>query len=91
MYSPVYHTYFIESFNNIRNKKFKENLCKKVNDILETVSLYGDESFKNLRKPLHQYKRVHVINLLSYYLKLIMIRKLFILENMTIMIRFISK
>lgn len=27
---------------------------------METINTYGDKSFKNLRKPLQKFKRVHV-------------------------------
>lgn len=60
MYSPMFHPDFIEEFNKIKNKKDKDNICNKVEDIVETVSLFGDTSFKNLKKPLQQFKRVHV-------------------------------
>ena len=52
MYTPVYHPDFLEEFEDIKNQKSKDNICNKIKDILKTINLFGDTSFKNLKKPL---------------------------------------
>ena len=60
MYTPVYHPDFLEEFEDIKNQKSKDNICNKIKDILKTINLFGDTSFNNLKKPLQEFKRVHV-------------------------------
>lgn len=50
---------FKEEIRKIKNKKSRENILNKIKEIAKTLE-YDENHYKNLKKPLNEYKRVHI-------------------------------
>ena len=59
MYTIYRKQSFIDDLKVVKDKKSKENIKKKINQIAETLE-FKPNHYKNLRKPLQKCKRVHV-------------------------------
>ena len=59
MYAISFHENFEIKLKKIKDKKSKENIIKKIEDIADTLE-FKPNHYKNLRSPLQDYKRVHV-------------------------------
>lgn len=59
-FSTEYKPTFKKKLNKIKDGKDKQNIINKINEIKDTVSNDNIDHYKNLRKPLNEFKRVHV-------------------------------
>lgn len=50
---------FEKSLKKVKGKKQKDNIKNKMEEIARTVE-YNPDHYKNLKKPLQKYKRVHI-------------------------------
>ena len=51
---------FKKKVKKIKGVKEKENIINKMDEIKQTVSSNNEGHYKNLKKPLQKFKRVHV-------------------------------
>ena len=59
MYSKEYMPKFKKKVNKVKDKKGRQNIWNKINEVVTTVEINPDH-YKNLHNPLQEYKRVHV-------------------------------
>lgn len=59
MYTIYRKQSFIDDLKIVKDEKSKDNIKKKIIQIAETLE-FSPNHYKNLRKPLQKYKRVHV-------------------------------
>lgn len=61
MYNILVTSSFTKSLKSVKNKKHQENIKKKMYEIANTLD-YTPNHYKNLHKPLQEFKRVHINN-----------------------------
>lgn len=59
MYSREYMPKFKKKVKKVKDKKKRQNIWNKIEEILTTVET-NPNHYKNLHHPLQEYKRVHV-------------------------------
>lgn len=59
MYSMDVQPKFKKKVNKVKNKKERSNIWNKMVEVANTLETNPDH-YKNLRRPLQEYKRVHV-------------------------------
>ncbi|MBR5503741.1 MAG: addiction module toxin RelE [Methanobrevibacter sp.] len=61
MYTILKEDSFVRDLKNVKDEKSKINIKNKILEIANTLEI-NPNHYKNLRKPLQRYKRVHVNN-----------------------------
>jgi YafQ family addiction module toxin component len=59
MYSIDVQPKFKKKVNKVKNKKERSNIWNKMQEVANTLEI-NPNHYKNLHKPLQEYKRVHV-------------------------------